>query len=64
MINNKIINYQNLQEEKIKNLHNKFKKSNPFPYIVIDNFFEKKICQPNNRLIPHKFSLDKLFLCK
>ncbi len=42
MINNKIINYQNLQEEKIKNLHNKFKKSNPFPYIVIDNFFEKK----------------------
>ena len=41
MKNNKIINFKNLSETKIKKLKYKFDHSNPFPYIIIDNFLEK-----------------------
>ena len=36
-----IINYQNLNSKKIQVFSLKYKRSKPFPYIIIDNFLEK-----------------------
>jgi len=45
MISNKIINYRNLNLKNIKKYNHKYNNSIPFPYIVIDNFLNKKFAK-------------------